>query len=213
MRRAHSRLALIGLGGLGLAVIAGGVLMRPAPTPVSGSAAAPAPVHAPAASVAADVPTDGRVLASANQPLSLPGTAIAIRSMLAVPSRMTFGQSVWNDKGVPDGPLWIRVDREAQLISVFRGPHEIGTAVILYGAPLHPTPAGRYPILAKMKDHRSSIYDADMPYTMRLTDDGVAIHASNVLEGRATHGCVGVPEDFAKRLFDMTKKGDPVFIV
>lgn len=64
-----------------------------------------------------------------------------------------------------------------------------------------------------MKDHRSSLYDADMPYTLRLTDDGIAIHASNIREGRATHGCIGVPEDFAKRLFDMARKGDAVFIV
>ena len=139
--------------------------------------------------------------------------ATPIQSMLDVPGRMSFGQSVWNEKGVPDGPLWVRVDRDAQLISVFRGPHEIGTAVILYGAPQKPTPAGRYPILAKLKDHRSSLYDADMPYTLRLTGDGIAIHASNIREGRATHGCIGVPEDFAKKLFDMAKTGDAVFIV
>ncbi|MBS0504629.1 MAG: L,D-transpeptidase family protein [Proteobacteria bacterium] len=133
--------------------------------------------------------------------------------MLDVPARMSFGQSIWNDNGVPDGPLWIRVDRAAQVISVFRGPHEIATAVILYGAPEKPTPPGRYPILAKLKQHRSSLYDADMPYTLRLTGDGIAIHASSIREGRATHGCIGVPEDFAKRLFDLAKKGDAVFIV
>jgi lipoprotein-anchoring transpeptidase ErfK/SrfK len=52
-----------------------------------------------------------------------------------------------------------------------------------------------------------------MPYMLRLTDDGVAIHGSNVREGYATHGCIGVPPDFAKKLFAVMAKGDPVFIV
>ena len=200
------------MAGAVLAAFALGLLLWPSEAPRPAPASSPAPAPAAPASVAA-VPEEGRVLASRAQPLELPGAATPIQSMLDVPGRMTFGQSVWNEKGVPDGPLWVRVDRDAQLISVFRGPHEIGTAVILYGAPQKPTPAGRYPILAKLKDHRSSLYDADMPYTLRLTGDGIAIHASNIREGRATHGCIGVPEDFAKKLFDMARTGDAVFIV
>jgi lipoprotein-anchoring transpeptidase ErfK/SrfK len=52
-----------------------------------------------------------------------------------------------------------------------------------------------------------------MPYMLRLTDDGVAIHGSNVRQGRATHGCIGVPLGFAKMLFATASKGDPVFII
>ena len=54
--------------------------------------------------------------------------------------------------------------------------HEIGTAVILYGADSVPTPTGKFPVIAKLKDHRSATYDAPMPYTLRLTADGVSIH-------------------------------------
>ena len=212
MRRIDRRIGIAATAGAVVAAFALGLLLWPSPAPRPAPASSPAPAPAAPASVAA-VPEEGRVLASSAQPLELPGAATPIQSMLDVPGRMTFGQSVWNEKGVPDGPLWVRVDRDAQLISVFRGPHEIGTAVILYGAPQKPTPAGRYPILAKLKDHRSSLYDADMPYTLRLTGDGIAIHASNIREGRATHGCIGVPEDFAKKLFDMAKTGDAVFIV
>ena len=154
-----------------------------------------------------------RVMATPGQPLLLEGAPRAVASLLAVPGRMRYGEFVWNDAGVPDGPLWVRIDREAQLISVFRGGNEIGTAVILYGAPDKPTPAGRYPILAKNRDHRSSLYDADMPYTLRLTGDGVSIHASSVREGRATHGCIGLPESFARKLFDAARVGDSVLIV
>ena len=125
---------------------------------------------------------------------------------------MQFGDYRWDDAGVPAGPLWIRVDKRAQLISVFRAGHEIGTAVILYGADGLETPTGKFPILAKFKNHRSATYDAPMPYTLRLTADGVAIHASDVRWGLATHGCVGVPDGFAKRLFAAASVGDEVFV-
>jgi lipoprotein-anchoring transpeptidase ErfK/SrfK len=52
-----------------------------------------------------------------------------------------------------------------------------------------------------------------MPYTLRLTNDGVAIHGNNVLEGYASHGCVGVPLEFARRLFAEARVGDEVFIL
>ncbi len=136
-----------------------------------------------------------------------------IKSILRVPARMQYGDFRWDDAGVPAGPLWIRVDTRAQLISVFRAGHEIGTAVILYGADGLETPVGKFPILAKLKDHRSATYDAPMPYTLRLTRDGVAIHASDVRWGLATHGCVGVPDGFARKLFAAASVGDEVFVV
>jgi lipoprotein-anchoring transpeptidase ErfK/SrfK len=86
--------------------------------------------------------------------------------------------------------------------------------VTLYGADDVPTPTGRFRILERDKDHHSNLYDsAPMPYMLRLTLDGVAIHGSDVREGYATHGCVGVPTAFAKRLFQQARVGDEVFIV
>ncbi len=137
-----------------------------------------------------------------------------IRSILNVNKRMSYGEFLWNDAGVPQGPVWIRVDLHAQLMSVFRSGHEIGTAVILYGADGLPTPTGKFPILAKLKDHKSITYDnAPMPYTLRLTGDGVSIHGSNVRWGFATHGCIGIPKAFAAKLFGVAKVGDEVLIV
>jgi L,D-transpeptidase-like protein len=137
-----------------------------------------------------------------------------IKSILDVRGPMTYGEFVWNDKGVPPGRAWIRVDLHAQLMSVFRSGHEIGTAVILYGADGLPTPTGKFPILAKLKDHVSRTYDnAPMPYTLRLTRDGVAIHGSNVRWGFATHGCIGIPKAFAAKVFEVVKVGDEVLVV
>jgi hypothetical protein len=136
-----------------------------------------------------------------------------VQSLLAVNTPMHFGDYRWNDRGVPAGPTWMRVDLKAQLISVFRGGHEIGTAVIVYGGDNKSTPAGKLHILAKARNHRSSLYEAEMPYTLRLSDDGVSIHGSSVRWGAATHGCIGVPLPFAERLFEAAKVGDEVDIV
>ena len=133
--------------------------------------------------------------------------------MLNITRRMTYGDFVWNEDGVPAGPVWVRVDLSRQLLSVFRGGHEIGTAFILFGTDGKPTPLGRFSILEKDAHHVSNLYDAPMPFMLRLTNDGVAIHASNIREGWATHGCIGVPPDFAEKLFAAAKRGDMVVIV
>src|SRR5439155_104177 len=132
---------------------------------------------------------------------------------IAVPGCMQYGDYRWDEQGVPAGPTWVRVDLKSQIISVFRGGQEIGTAVILYGADGLPTPTGKFPVLAKLKHHWSQTYDAPMPYTLRLTADGVSIHGSNVRWGYATHGCIGVPTVFAAKLFDTVSVGDEVLIV
>jgi lipoprotein-anchoring transpeptidase ErfK/SrfK len=137
-----------------------------------------------------------------------------IQSVLDVRKRMHYGDFVWNDRNVPKGPVWVRVDLKSQLISVFRSGHEIGTAVVLYGADEKQTPNGVFPVIAKIKDHKSATYDgAPMPYTLRLTQDGVAIHGSDVRWGAATHGCIGVPVEFAQRLFGQVAKGDQILII
>lgn len=136
-----------------------------------------------------------------------------VRSLLNVRSQMNYGQFVWNDAGVAKGPTWVRVDLGRQIISVFRAGHEIGTSVILYGTPGKPTPTGQFKILMKRKDHRSSLYDAEMPFTLRLTHDGISIHGSNVRPRAGTHGCVGVPLKFAELMFNEARVGGRVVIV
>ena len=171
-------------------------------------AATPKPPVAAAPSDRIAVPADMLRQAYASGAIDRP-----IKTILNVPGRMRYGDYRWDDKGVPAGPTWIRVDLDAQLISVFRSGHEIGTAVILYGADGLATPTGKFPILAKFKDHRSATYDnAPMPFTLRLTGDGVSIHASNVRWGYATHGCIGIPESFAAKLFSVASVGDEVLI-
>ena len=140
------------------------------------------------------------------------GQKRAVRSLLNVHRPFRYGDYIWNADHVPPGQAWVRIDLDRQTMSVFRGGHEIGATVILYGTDGKPTPTGVFPILQKAKQHRSTLYDAEMPYMLRLTGDGVAIHASNVRRGAATHGCIGIPASFARLLFEQVKRGDLVSI-
>ena len=69
-----------------------------------------------------------------------------------------------------------------------------------------------FPITQKKRHHVSNLYDAEMPYMQRLTEDGITLHASQVELGYASHGCIGMPEEFAAKVFATTRLGDRVFI-
>jgi lipoprotein-anchoring transpeptidase ErfK/SrfK len=136
-----------------------------------------------------------------------------IKSVMTIDGPLGHGNYYWDESRAPaTGPMLITVDLEAQTLSVFRAGHEIGVAVILYGTPDKPTPLGSYPITQKDADHVSNLYDAPMPFMLRLTNDGVAIHGSQVEWGYGTRGCIGVPTAFAKKLFGQVKLGDVVII-
>jgi len=209
------RFTAIGLAGALLIAAAAAWLWVPA-KPAPPSIEQPTPVHE---SVSAGLPAEavkGRdILTKAQLDQALVSGILdrRVKSLLAVDKPLQFGDFVWNDTAIPAGATWIRIDLGTQLISVFRDGHEIGTSVIVYGGDNKQTPGGKFHILAKDKDHRSSLYDAAMPYTLQLTGDGVSIHGSVVRWGAATHGCIGVPLEFARRLFDEAKVGDEVIIV
>lgn len=159
------------------------------------AAAAPAPSAAPAP---APTPRDERFV---------------IKRILPITGPIKYGEWHWDDKGVADGPIVITVDLEARVLSVFKGGYEIGATAVLLGTTEKPTPLGIFPIKWKKADHYSSIYDgAPMPFTQNLTTDGVAIHGTKVEKGYASHGCIGVPAGFDKKLFGVTKVGDKVII-
>jgi lipoprotein-anchoring transpeptidase ErfK/SrfK len=201
MRRSLIGIGAFVLGGTTAAALSLGNAPHAQPAPRTGRTAA-----LPAGRIAVS-PASARVALAQGLILS------PVSTILTVPGRMQYGDYRWDDKGVPNGPTWVRVDLKSQIISVFRSGQEIGTAVILYGADGLATPAGKFPVLAKLKDHWSQTYDAPMPYTLRLTADGVSIHGSNVRWGYATHGCVGVPTAFAAKLFETVSVGDDVLIV
>jgi lipoprotein-anchoring transpeptidase ErfK/SrfK len=135
-----------------------------------------------------------------------------IKRILPIDGPIRYGEWHWDESGVPPGPLVVTVDLKARVISVFRSGYEIGTAAVLLGTGEYPTPTGVFPISQKDAHHISNLYNAPMPWMLRLTSDGVTIHGSNVQNGFASHGCIGVPIGFAKTLFGEVHLGDLVFI-
>ena len=164
----------------------------PPPAPAMASVAPPSKAAAPAAPRA-----DG---------------PFVVRSILPIPGPIKFGQFYWDETRGEPGPVVITVDLTARVLSVFENGHEVGAAAILKGYGDKPTPLGVFPITQKDARHVSSIYDAPMPWMLRLTNDGVSIHGSKVQAGYATNGCIGVPDAFAAKLFGVAHLGDRVII-
>ena len=138
---------------------------------------------------------------------------LVVKRVLPITGPIRYGEWHWDTDGVPPGPIVMTVDLDARVISVFRGGYEIGAAAVLLGTQEHPTPLGTFPIRYKMRHNVSEKYNnAPMPYSMFLTKDGVALHGSQVENGYASHGCIGLPNGFAAKVFAVAKKGDKVII-
>ncbi len=142
------------------------------------------------------------------------GEELVIKRILPIEGPIRYGEWFWDEDGVPPGKLIMTVDLDARVLSVFRDGYEIGATAVLLGTDEHPTPLGTFPILTKERHNVSEKYDnAPMPWTLRLTWDGIAIHGgSQIVNGYASHGCIAVPDEFASRLFDVARKGDKVVI-
>ncbi|RDC59206.1 hypothetical protein HME9302_00391 [Alteripontixanthobacter maritimus] len=195
------------------------------PAKNTGPTAAPMEVD-PAAIGEADVGDDGAratiqpAVASDNGSPTLrqaaekkPDERFVVKRILPIKGPIKYGEWHWDEEGVPPGPIVMTVDLDARVLSIFRGGYEIGATAVLLGTQDHPTPTGTFPILQKKRHNISSIYNVPMPYTMRLTWDGISIHSSDSIEnGFASHGCIATPDAFAAKLFAAAKKGDKVII-
>jgi hypothetical protein len=96
---------------------------------------------------------------------------------------------------------------------VYRNGILIGATTVSTGRPGHLTPTGVFTVLQKQKEHRSTIYDgAPMPYMERLTWGGVALHAGGLPGYPESHGCIHLPSEFARRLFEISPNGMTVVI-
>ncbi|WP_310468480.1 L,D-transpeptidase family protein [Sphingomonas sp.] len=127
--------------------------------------------------------------------------------------RLKPGEWVWAGKIAPTGPVLVYVDLERQRATVYRNGVRIAVTTISSGKTGYDTPTGVFTILEKDKDHRSRTYDnAPMPYNLRLTWKGVAMHAGNLPGFPASHGCVRLPLEFSKLLFAAMPMGGTVVI-
>jgi len=189
---------LLGAAFLGLTGVAGAILLADEQAAAANATGVkPAAIKA-AAKPAPKKPVDERFV---------------IKRVLPIDGPIKYGEWHWNEEGAPaEGPIVITVDLDARVLSIFRSGYEIGATAVLLGTDDKPTPTGVFPITEKKRHHVSNLYDAEMPYMQRLTDDGITLHASEVEWGYASHGCIGMPESFAAKVFATTRVGDRVFI-
>ena len=113
----------------------------------------------------------------------------------------------------PKGPLQIIISITDQRVSLFDNGTLIARSSVSTGTQGHPTPLGVFSVIGKQRWHRSNIYSAaPMPYMQRITWSGIALHAGVVPGHPASHGCIRLKNDFAIRLWHLTKRGTRVII-
>ena len=105
------------------------------------------------------------------------------------------------------------ISTNKQHVSVYGSDGLYEVSPVSTGPPDHPTPHGIFSIIGKERFHRSNLYDdAPMPFMQRITWSGVAMH-EGVLPGyAASHGCVRLPHEFARRLYGYTDGNERVII-
>ena len=79
------------------------------------------------------------------------------------------------------------------------------------------TPEGDYRILQKKRHHRSNLWPkpnggAKMPYLLRLTNTGIAMHMGNVSRRAASHGCIRMSPSLARKMYKWAKVGTVVHV-
>jgi len=135
------------------------------------------------------------------------------RAILEVAGALKPGEFVWAPELSAEGSALLIVNLATQRAVLFRNGVPIAASTVSTGKEGHETPTGVFTILQKRKEHYSNLYNnAPMPNMQRLTWDGIALHAGNLPGYRASHGCIRLPMDFSKLLFDATSLGMTVVI-
>jgi hypothetical protein len=113
----------------------------------------------------------------------------------------------------PKGPLQIIISIADQRVSLYNNGILVARSSVSTGVRRHPTPLGVFSVIEKERWHRSNLYSgAPMPYMQRITWSGIALHAGELPGYPASHGCIRLTNDFAIRLWHLTKRGARVII-
>jgi hypothetical protein len=148
--------------------------------------------------------------------------------------------SYWDGDSASGSPL-IKINRQQQKAFFYKGGTLVGISRISSGSEDHGTPAGKYKISQKSKDHKSSaygvfkdkatgkttndnvdirvdkvppgqiFYNAPMPNFMRITG-GIGMHTGYLPGYAASHGCIRMPHHMSTHFFENVEVGTPVII-
>ena len=133
--------------------------------------------------------------------------------MHEIAASLRAGQYRWATGAAVGATPEIVVSLALQRAYVYRGDALVGVASVSTGKRGKETPPGEYSVLQKARWHRSNLYSAaPMPFMQRLTWDGIALHAGHNPGYPASHGCIRLPPQFAKKLFDVVPLGARVTV-
>jgi hypothetical protein len=128
--------------------------------------------------------------------------------------RLPAGNFFWEPELAPSGPLVVIISLSDQTLSAYRNGIRIAYSSISSGVKGRSTPSGVFTILEKEVTHFSNKYHhAPMPFMQRLTWEGVALHGGDLPGYPASHGCIRLPREFAKKLCSVTTRGTTVIVV
>ena len=111
------------------------------------------------------------------------------------------------------GLLSVIISINKQQLTLYSDGQPIAHSRVSTGVPGRDTPTGVFSVIQKDRWHRSNLYgDAPMWFMQRITWSGVAMHQGIVPNQPASHGCIRLPEAFARQMWGITKLGVRVII-
>ena len=97
--------------------------------------------------------------------------------------------------------LRLEISLASQTVDLIKDGVPIFRTECSTGRPGYSTRTGHFVITNKERNHRSTIYKVDMPYFMRLSCLDFGMHAGVVPDYPASHGCIRLPEEAARKFF------------
>jgi lipoprotein-anchoring transpeptidase ErfK/SrfK len=147
--------------------------------------------------------------------------------------------SYWDGDNA-SGPAAIKIDLGEQKAFFYKGGEVVGVSQISTGREGYNTPSGNFKVSEKDIDHRSNLYGdfvdssgnvvmgdvgvrthskpagahfkgAPMFYFMRV-NGAVGMHAGYIPGYPASHGCIRLPEQMAKKFYEHASYGTPITV-
>jgi lipoprotein-anchoring transpeptidase ErfK/SrfK len=145
----------------------------------------------------------------AARPAKPNGTAVASRDKASTKAKEGPEDVAAKAKGV----LSVVISVDKQQLTLYSDGHPIARSRVSTGTASHPTPTGVFSVIQKDRWHRSNLYyNAPMFFMQRITWSGVAMHQGIVPNYPASHGCIRLPEAFARQMWGITKLGVRVVV-
>ncbi len=106
----------------------------------------------------------------------------------------------------------IEISLASQRATLWRDGEIIASTRVSTGRSGYATPPGEFVITDKHRSRVSNLYHVKMPFFMRLNCSDIGMHAGVVPNRPASHGCIRLPADVAKRFFRDVEVGTVVTI-